>query len=554
MPPNVDALLRPKITIKTLADSTLHTYDSFDLGAADINIAALSLSEAYPDAPEITFLIEDSGNTLDENVINGCKVFVDLGKTQGGLARQFSGYVRQKQIIRSDTGTFDMALTTLGSKVRFTERISNFTRMAKRTAVDSASYDSSDSTMSISQVFTDLITKTDHRPTGRAAESFTTTGIQSMSEVLPGIKAQYREDGMIANEICACNGAIWGVDGNDDVFLRFPTTSPSGVVIKDTVSASDIAATAYIRGGWTITDSIMKDEGFSNVLYGRGGTELIVDQFSSTDASSTSLHDRDLAIQFTPGKTFNADVFSVVVHKVGTPVGQSGKLQAVLRVDEDDEPGSAITSGYADLTKLVVSPGSVIQIPLSRNNSAFRNLQVDKKHWLQLSRVGGDASNTVHWHRDTGTSGLNAYRTASTWTTQAGSYTFVYGQLQSRRVLTEAADGASIATYNAVESMIDADWINDGRTMDKYLSSILRYTARCKRIIDIPMMTIPDTLPQVGQTVELIDSKCGFAAGNVCEVIGVDYNFNAASNGIGANTMSIKLVQYPKNERLLNRA
>lgn len=555
MPPSENRL-RPKIIIKNnAADTTLHEYDAFDPDASDIFVSSLNLDYTLYDAPQATFYIEDSGNTLDPAVINGCKVLISLGKTQGGLDQQFSGYIRGKQVFREATGTFDMEITALGSQVILNERVTNFSRMAKRTAVDSVNYDTTDTTNSISTVFSDLFTKTDHLPIGGPVLPFTTNGISTMSEVLPAIKSQYREVGAVANEICACNGSIFLVDADDDVVLRFPTSSSSGIRIVDTEpSASDIANTAYIVGPWVIRDSALKEDGFSNRLYGRGGTELYVDAFSSTDAASTSLHDRDLAIQFTPTETFNAEAFSVVVHKVGTPVPSNGKLQAVLRVDKSNSPGSPIASAYVPITKILTSPGGVVQLPFSQRSVGLRNLQVDKEHWLQLAIVGGDASNTIHWHRDTGTSGRNAYRTAGgAWTVQSGSYTFVYGQLQGRRVLTEASDGTSISTYGVVESMIDADWINDGRTMDKYLTAILQFTAKIKRIIDISAITIPDTLPQIGQTVELLDSKMGFAAGNVCEVIGLTYNFNASSNAMGASRMGIKLLQYPANEQFTAR-
>lgn len=550
--------LMPRIIIKDRTGATtLHTYNAFNLGSNDIHISSLDLKFSLQSLPEADIKIEDSGNTLDQDVINGCKVLIDLGKTEGALARKFSGYVRGKKVVRSDTGTFEMMLHCLGSGVRFNERLTSFNRMAKRTAVNSGDPDTTDAAMQAQHLMKNLVEQADHLPIGEPLESFTTTGVDtSVIEVIPCISMKYMEWSDIAGNISDTVGAIWYVDENDNLVFKYPTLTSSGIVVKDGPASSlDSADTCYFIGGFTIEDSIRKSDGFANRLYGRGGNELAPDAFSATDAASTSLHDRSLAIQFTPTDTWNASAVTVILSKTGSPVITKGRMAAVLRVSRSNTPGYPISQVYFETEHITSSP-TVVTFGFSARSVGLRNLQYGHPHWLELSKINGtvDASNTINWHRDIGTSGRNAYKTpGGSWTVQSSSYTFTYGQLFSRQVLQEASDSDSIDTYGVIEAVIDAPWILDGRTMDKYLTAILSWTSRPKRIYTIPVCTIPDTLPMPGQTVELRDTKTGFTTGNTAELLEAAYHWNALESGMGIIRMSMKLLQYPTNERLLAR-
>ncbi len=529
--------------------TTYHVYDAF-APSNDIHVTSLDLKYSLYQAPEAAITIEDSGNTLNQNVINGCKIQIDLGKSSASMTQRFSGYARSKTVRRSDTGAFDMTIHAYGSGIRFNERIANFFRIARRTSFGTSSEpDMADSSMQAYRIMQDLVTDTDHMPLGEPAEQFTTSGIDSsLAEVVPSLALPFAEWSDIANQINDSIGSTWGVDENDDVFMRYPTLSSSKVTIKDAKSISDSVGTCYFVGGWDLQDSIKKPDGFANRLYGRGGNEMAVDAYSATDAASTGLHDRSLAIQFTPGDSWNAQALSVLLHKEGTV---PSSIQAVLRVDRGNTPGASIAATTIKTANIGISVTQVT-FGFPTNSVHIRNMQFDKPHWLQLSKCGSDASNAVYWHRDTGTSGRNAYKIGSgPWTVQTGlnGYTFCYAQLTSRAVLSEASDPDSIETYGVIEAVIDAPWIIEGRTMDKYLSSILQWTAKPKRICKIPVCTIPDILPMPGQTAELVDTKTGFSTGNNTEILETSYHMDA----MGTRRMSLSLVHYPDNERLTAR-
>jgi hypothetical protein len=107
------------------------------------------------------------------------------------------------------------------------------------------------------RIMQDLVTDTDHMPLGEPAEQFTTSGIDSsLAEVVPSLALPFAEWSDIANQINDSIGSTWGVDENDDVFMRYPTLYSSKVTIKDVKSSSDSEGTCYFVGGWDLQDSI----------------------------------------------------------------------------------------------------------------------------------------------------------------------------------------------------------------------------------------------------------------------------------------------------------
>lgn len=540
MPP-AEAPLLPKVVIKKFDSSvTYHTYDSFNLGAADININFVDCQIGLGRAGNFTIRVEDSGGSLNSNVKVGNKVVIQAGKTQAGLTNLMTGYVRRFETVRQNTNTLEYILKGYGSQVRFNERVSNFFRFGDRSSFGSAD-PASDTDMRGSALFTDLITDTDHLPIGTPTETFTSIGVDTITEQIPSIKEPFVEWSHVANQIANNVGAIWGVDASEDAFFRYPLSSSSGITITDTTASTDDANYAYIVGPWSFSDSIEKTDGFANRLYGRGGSQLHVDQSQTTNSASSSLYDTDRAQAFTP-TAHNLDSIQLIVSRTGT---LSEDIQGEVVLDNSNNPTGDIVGTFKIWKNLVGTSATTVSVALESHG---KTIQVDKKHWIILKENGADASNRANWHHDNGSSGNSASRSpggSGAWTVTSAGNAFCFATLCSRRIFNEASDGDSIARYGVIEAVIDAPWILEGRTMDRYLTSILGFSAKKKRIYSIPQVKAPDTLFVPGKLVTIMDTKTGLGISTQAELLSARYTFDADTNGMGTNYVNdLELVAY----------
>ncbi|MEM3160348.1 MAG: hypothetical protein QXJ74_06155 [Nitrososphaera sp.] len=537
MPPSEDPLM-PKVLIKSRDGvTTYHTYNAHSLGGADINIAGIDCTIGTGMAGIATILIEDSDGTLNANVKNGVKVEIRASKASGDIDntanKLLTGYVRDFQTLRQGTNTLGYLLTVYGSQVRFNERITNFFRFGDRDSFASEN-PASDTDMRISALFTDLVEDTDHLPIGTptlSSEGFTMTGIDTIVEQMPSIKEPFTEFTTVANRLAEAGGLSWGVDATEDIFLRYPLLTHSGITIKDTVETTDDANTAYPVGAWDFRDSIQKTDGFANRLYGKGGTQLHVDQSQTTDSASTSLYDTDVAMQFTP-TAHDLDAIRLIVSRTGT---LSADIEGEVRLDVSDTPTGDIVGTFRIWKNLVGTSATQVTVNVESHG---KYLQVDKKHWIILKENGDDASNHGNWHHDNGTSFTSATRSpggSGNFTVDTTAFGYCFATLCSRRVLVEASDGVSIANYGVVEAVIDAPWIIEPRTMDRYLTSVLSFSAKQKRIYNIPQVKAPDALFAPGKLITIMDTKAGLGIATQAELLKCRYVWDANSNGMGTH-------------------
>jgi hypothetical protein len=528
--------LRPKIVIKKWDGSTTYfTYDAFAPPASGARVLSCTVEDKELVAAPFRIVIEDSGGTLDPNVGNGNKVTISIGTTPGSLAGFVTGYVRQVEVARKDTHVKEITLHGFSSVVRLDERISNFYRIAARDA-NGVDPDPADTSMKCSEIFKDIFEDTDHLPIGQPTEPFTTGGVQDIGERLASIKEPFIEWKQIADRAAEASGSVYGIDASDVAFMRYPTLTHSGITIKGASSSMDVdAATGYFLGPWNYTDTIKKSDGFANRLYGRGGTQLQLDIDKFTDSASIECYTKDRAIQFTP-KAPRLDALSFILSSTGTLLAD---VAGEIRLDDGNTPDGEVVGTFSIFKNLVQASATTIQ---RVNTSMYDNrLQVDKKYWLVIKKAG-DASNHLKWHRDNGTSGVNAERSASTWAVSTSSYTLAHRTYFSRRVLAEASDQISIDRYGVIEAVVDAPWIIERQTMDTYLTSILQYSALQHRVYDVKKIYAPSTLINAGKLVRLVDTLSGVNAD--AEVVMSRYKFTSDENGLGTRFAEIQLQAY----------
>jgi poly(beta-D-mannuronate) lyase len=321
--------LVPRIFIYAHNDwqQILVTYNAFRPFETPATTSGLKVSEidvrlAEDAAGDFSILIEDYGKVLDPTIIGaGNAVLIQAAKFEDqlndGEHNLIFGFVRHRSVIREDTGTLEYLLEGHGAGVQFNERITNFSYSARRTSVSDPAPDWTDQAMFASNLVKKLVTETDHRPIGFPALPFTVRGvtdrIPKVDDFIPSINEEMTEDANVMNRIADTVSAVWGVKldsttGTVDTYFHYPTLEHSGITIKDVmnetesggaggsggggseeeeglqslsalnanssgIGVDDLTKTALFIGPWSYTDSISKDDGFTNRFFAKAGTK-----------------------------------------------------------------------------------------------------------------------------------------------------------------------------------------------------------------------------------------------------------------------------------------
>jgi hypothetical protein len=287
---------------------TYHMFDSFNIHESTIRVQKVTTNLAIDEAGRFSILVEDSGHGIDTSEVGeGNSVLIQAAKTpedmDDGKHNVLFGYITTKTLHREDTGVLKYEFQGSGSAIRFNERLTNFSRSARRLDHKSPNADPSDPDMIAWKLFQDVLTDAGQMPNGGPTESqFTMDGVVNTTPRVDSFIATLENELTALSEsmdlIANNSGATWGVNYNprlNDLFLRYATLEPSEIIIK---SGSDVENTgddkfhtSYIIGDWAFTDNRDVSSGFANQIYARVGTK-------SVKANVIELS--DIIDQFTP--------------------------------------------------------------------------------------------------------------------------------------------------------------------------------------------------------------------------------------------------------------
>lgn len=556
--PDYIAPLRCKITISDKDQMVIfHEYDSFlPPEYNDLHILQAEVSLGLGQAGTFTLTLENSNDDIDRTIIgNGCHVLIQAGKTQDQYQDLLSGYVRRSTVSRPDTNHMLYILSGYSSQIRFNERITNFSRAAKRENFASNIPRRNDEDMTTAELFKDLVRDQDHLPIGEPPENFGTAGVEDeVHEFVPSIDEHLTQWSSVANVLAEGSGAIWGVDARDNIFLRYPFMKQAELTIKDVPDTTNDRAdvTAYNIGPWEFTDSIDQGDGFANRLYGRGGSVEIASTSQSLGDSFQSLYNKALAVKFRPGSPRLSNI-ALMLSKQGSP--SADKLLGSVVLDKNNTPtGVKIAEFNVMMRDIEESNEAVFRIdisPFTRNQ-----IETTKDHWIILYAVGEDENNTVRWHHDNDFTTAGRYSARRSPGTKAGEgenwlvsstgplYTYQFFDTQIHT--TEASNIKSILKFGVIEDVKDAEWVLENEGMDRYLNAVLDIIAKPKRTYELQDITIPDLLVMPGMLCQIKDSKAKITVENTIpgEIVEVSYNFNASENGLGTRHIKISPVAY----------
>ena len=349
---------------------------------------------------------------------------------------------------------------------------------------------------------------------------------------------------------------------------------------------------AYLRaaqGGFSYTDSMRKEDGFTNRIFSKTGADIATGIQSGSSENATQMSGIDVAQQIAVNSTRFRDIaFTLSVKGKGEEkpnnggIWNPGTTKFKIVNDEGNRPGSIVEleSEFEVVSQFESGEIKPIFLKLPQGHQ-LKTLKPGDKAWIifiQESVAHWDADKRdqcgivnpdfgVLWHHDGGNTGVSALRTVcstlepfvrtppsadttSGWVINTAGPTYSHTFFDSFTHIIEASDNESINRYGQVDSFIDATWLTDENSMNQYLSSILQYAAKPRRIYEMAEVFIPyQKLIEPGELVTVIDPESGHTPERhlTAEVQEVRYEFAADASGrnpLGANTCEVRLLGY----------
>jgi hypothetical protein len=335
-----------------------------------------------------------------------------------------------------------------------------------------------------------------------------------------------------------------------------------------------------------------KEDGFTNRIFSKTGAETVTAGSQSED-QSTGLTAIDIAQQFTVNSTVFRDLaFTLHADGVGEMASPGNFIwrpsDHITRIvnDEGGRPGSIVELAHTQsLAQLENGKVTQLFIQMPPGGVQLRTLKPGDKAWIifisncvrtwpeEDPNCGvGNPNSSLYWHHDGGNSGVSAIRTVCAnkvekagdvtvrqpprddtttgWVINNAGPTYSHSFFDSFSHIIEASDQQSIEKYGEVDSFIDASFLTDENSMNQYLSSILQYAAKPRRIYEFAEVFIPYNSPiEPGSLVTIIDSISGHTPQRqlTAEVQEVRYEFAADASGtnpLGAHTCEVRLLGY----------
>src|SRR5262245_12437369 len=610
--------LRAIITIRDKTnDPTFLYHNSFDPPEPSSGSPAIYYCDvdlAYGQSGTFTLRINDHEHQLDESKIGlGNKVWIQAGRDEDHLFNLFSGVCRSMKPIRAGYKLLGYEMSGFGTQIIFNERIVNYLRTALRNPTNPNQPFIEDPNMKAYKLFQVLMVNNDVIPLFYPAIKHTLHAgmFDTTSEIDPRVDTfiasltePYVEGSQVANNITEMAGGVWGVSPQapgqpDKVFLRFPSTFHSGTIIKDKPDPLNPDEyinknVAYLRSspGFSWTDSMRKEDGFTNRIFSKTGADIATGSTSTNAENFTSMIGLEVAQQITINSTQIRDIAvtcSIAGKGETTPGGNIYNPRAVrFRIVNDNggRPGDILETSLD------------FQLPLDTGETRSLFLQLPQGHQLRVLKPGDKArlimlqegivrwedgagargySGTpqtdfcARWHHDGGNTGISAVRTvcdisasarggarrtppaddlSSGWTVNNAGPTYSHTFFDQFSHIIEASDQESIDHYGEVDSFIDFSFLTDENAMNQMLSSILQFAAKPRRIYEMSEIFIPyNSVIEPGSIVSIIDPESGHTAERnlSAEVQEVRYEFAAdasGSNPVGIHTCEVRLLGY----------
>lgn len=553
-----------------------YQYDPYDFDNRPFNILQFSIRLTQGEISTANLTIEDHQELITDprKISFKSVVEVDFKKEEGrDWERILTGFVRNIKTLRPAYRALMYQITVKSKQIVDNERIINFKRAAKRSAVDSTTALTTDSNMLANRLFKEIYSSTIHFPrknspsvkdtadydleTGSISEEVT----DFITEIAPGLTTVAET----TNQLTEGTGSIKGVDEFGNPYLRYPTEKHSGIIIKDAPEDTDSALnTSIAMSSFEFEDTIDTAEGFGNRLYVLNSKDTKVMEGASSNRSQgfTTLTTRWLAQSFIATEP-NITSAAFILSKTGNPTNTTGTVKGVLRASSTSgtfPTGPTLATFEISLSQLTNAKDTIFVNDIKTKEGV---ITIGSRYWWVLQGTGLlSDSNTVNWHHDNDlvTSGRPSsarlpFADADPtkpgiqlqWVPSPNGPVYAFSTFSSINHILVQGDPESIAENGLIEAIVNLPGFDDDATYQKVLVKILQYSAKVKRIFDYTRVTIPTArLFRPGELVTVIDSKANLDQEKQihAEIAEVEYNFDVNNNAMGCKYVNLRMIGF----------
>jgi hypothetical protein len=368
------------------------------------------------------------------------------------------------------------------------------------------------------------------------------------------------------------SGAIWYIDENKRLQFRYPSGDNQGIIIKDYWEDTDSGDyVAYIEPTSTFTymDSTKPEDGFAQQLFAVAeATEQV--GFNTRATSFMSLAGKNAAFAVIPGVNRLSNM-TFMMSKVGggsiEPNPAVAKIRGEIITDNNHSPTGTVIATFAiPIAAIPDVPTPIIKI--DRPN--FKDLDIDKLHWIKLYGDGSGDDNTIRvWHDDDKTTpsteanprytalqfhkdGItNKIYSKANWIVSSQGPQFSIAFATSQNIIVEASDEASVAQWSTgtrpIQAMATIPSMKNIEASRQYLRVLVQQTSQKIRNYGNLKVSIPNNLISAGTEVQLASNMIKsllFENSATAITTSVQYHLDVKEYAIGSKTCDISLRGY----------
>ena len=491
--------------------------------------------------------LTDVTNTLrDSKIERQWDIQIYFGKSQPLLQRWFYGKIMEVDIMRPFTNKQELLLTCVGWGVTLRDRITSIKRFQAK-AADGITLDATDTTAKVSELVKDIIEDTDHQADhglDNTELGITINNVQDIDVKLPDLQKTNATYAETLSELAATGNAMWGVDGDRDLFFRDPGSVDSGFLFTNDLEGDTAQNWDSSRIGYLINASqAWRDssyEGAYSILHGIGSNAVKIDQENSGSENAIRTSNTSfIGIPFTPS-TDNIGKIALRLGKTGTPT--SPITISVVGINASDSNSPKMTNLRKSITldsakiqslstsgdwtelglqeKIDIDPGTPLALVINKYGSVSSNLTMDYKTGSGTFWTSPDGVD-ANWASATGTFSVRDY-----------SWKSLQIILENTRAKAKYGTREKVVKFNSGQE--------EGSAREALISAgeILGLERRTYHQITVspPTLRIP-----LGQYCRVYDSKTGLSV--KANLISADISMSAKSGetSIGANKVTLGL-------------
>lgn len=584
--PSYSDPLLPIIRIKSLDKSTTYyTYNAFKPSDQNpVIYCSVELSLDHHGVFELQ--IDDTDRELDTDLIsNGARVEISMGKTNSETPKHLSGMIRQTGFTRGCASNLLYNISGFGTGVRFNERILDVIKDAPNT-IDGTTVDTTDPDFAANKIVDDALDSEGFYPENVDSTEVDGTGgygyinssgtvVESpIKDFIPGVLLRFQEAEDLFNQIESYTGGRVYVDRDDKLQFQ-PTKHSTGVkgfrITTNINPDADLAdSTIYVSSdNYSFSDSIEKNSGFSNSVYGILSASPLPDKDYYNDTGTYYANKTvEIAMRFKPITNPHWRLWCGVEGVGLTNIQSENSVRGRWRICEDNagvpkNAGGIVANKYMYPNEFYnTADGGLQTIQVMGKGSV--DLDENLYYWLILSSENSTSTEYWRWYYD---DSLNAQTaTASPGTsssTDGGSgwsvssdKRMLFTQTRFKAEAHCALDNLSVARRIRIESVLPSfpQQIVSKSGAIKYLLASLNQTSRPRRIFQFQGCSVPNLPIHPGDVACIVDSKFAFSNPGQRVVAGQVANINhtfgikdggSSSQSRGQTEMSLNVLAFP---------